>query len=279
MCTLSFIAIPVGGIRLVHSRDEQRTRSDGLPPSEWAGGGFRLLSPRDPDAGGTWIALRDDGVILAVMNRNPEPPPHLDRAGLRSRGLLIESLAGMPPSALADGLRSIDAISFAPFRAFAAIPSWLGPGTAGGPVVHTAEWDRSVEGPDARPLVTTHALPCCWASSGMGDSIVADRLPLFSEMVGPTPTPESQDAYHRHAWQGRGAASVFMSRQDARTVSITTAESLPSPEAFVGPSCAEPGRLRMIHLPLAPGGAITDPPIPGVPQIVTLQPRNLASRG
>ena len=267
MCTLTFIETARGGVRLVHSRDEQRTRAEGLPPAPWTAGGHRLLCPRDPDAGGTWAALRDDGVILAVMNRNPEPPPPLDRSTLTSRGLLIESLAALPPDKLAEGLRSIAAVNYAPFRAFAALPAGLsgGDGPLDHPVVHAAEWDRSDASPDARPVVTEHRLPCCWPSSGLGDSVVADRLPLFEETVRPDPSPETQDAYHRHAWPGRGAASVLMSRSDALTVSITTLESTPSG------TDGEP-MLRMTYLPLRPGPAITDPLVPGEPTVADLAP-------
>jgi hypothetical protein len=263
VCTLTFIETARGGVRLVHSRDEQRTRSAGLPPSPWTAGDYRLLSPRDPDAGGTWAALRDDGVILAVMNRNPEPPPVLDRSTLTSRGLLIESLAALGPSDLADGLRSIEAARYAPFRAFAAIPVGLGDNDHS--TVHAAEWDHSSDTPNARPVVTEHAPPCCWPSSGLGDSVVADRLPLFEEMVEPAPSPEAQDAYHRHAWPGRGAASVFMSREDALTVSITTLESIPA-----GDNSQQ--TLRMTYLPLSPGPAIEDPLVPGEPVTETLEP-------
>ena len=273
MCTLTFIAIDHGGVRLVHSRDEQRSRSDGLPPTEWTSGGYRLVSPRDPDAGGTWVAGRDDGVILAVMNRNPEPPPALDRSSLRSRGLLIESLAARPPAELPDALGSIEASRFAPFRAFAAIPAANGDA----PQIWAAEWDRSAPSPDAVPVVTRHTPPVCWASSGLGDSIVADRVPLFDETVAASPTPDEQDAYHRHAWEGRGAASVWMSRADARTVSITTVEAFPTPGD--GESATDADRVRITCLPLHAGATPDAPMTAGDPASATLQARNLASRG
>jgi hypothetical protein len=273
VCTLTFIRTD-RGVRLVHSRDEQRDRAEGLLPSEWTAGQFRLLSPRDPDAGGTWIAARDDAVILAVMNRNPEPPPTLDRARLRSRGLIIESLAHLQPDALPDALRAIDGADYAPFRAFAALPG----DAASDPVVWAAEWDPTNTA-TGRPVVTRHDLPACWASSGLGDSVVADRLPLFESSVRPDPSRESQDTYHRHAWPGRGAASVFMSRPDARTVSITTAETFRTDGTDETPGSATPLTARMVYLPLIPGPAIDDPMTDGEPHFATLHPRNLASRG
>jgi len=270
VCTLSFISIRGGGVRLVHSRDEQRTRSAGHPPSVKAAGGYRLVAPRDPDAGGTWVAGRDDGVILAVMNRNPEPPPVLDRGSLLSRGLIVESLSETEPDALPDALRSIRGSRYAPFRAFAVVPG------REGPVVWAAEWDRSDPTPDARPRVTRHATPVCWASSGLGDSVVADRLPLFDEMVAAAPSQESQDAYHRHAWSGRGEASVWMSRKDARTVSITTVEAFP-PE--LSGRDEDDIAVRMVHLPVHAGESPDAPMTGGEVSIETLKARNLASRG
>jgi len=266
LCTLSFIKIP-NGIRLIHSRDEQRTRAPGQPPSVWSVDEHKLLSPRDPDAGGTWVALRDDGVILAVMNRNPEPPPTLNRSSLSSRGLLIGDLAAQPPEALESALQEIQAAKFAPFRAFAAIP----PRDGKPAVLAAAEWQARSASPQSRPKVTTHQLPACWASSGLGDSVVADRLPLFDRTVTPNPTAESQAAFHNHAWPSRGEASVFMSRPDAHTVSITTVEAFSPPDenSLAG---------IMTHTNISPGPTPQDPMQPGKPQITALEHRKLAAR-
>lgn len=266
MCTLSFIQIP-SGIRLIHSRDEQRTRAPGQPPSVWTKGEHKLLSPRDPDAGGTWVALRDDGAILAVMNRNPEPPPTLDRNILKSRGLLIGQLATHPAEALESALREIQAANYAPFRAFAAIP----PRDGKPALLVAAEWEAQSASPTSHPKVTTHQFPACWASSGLGDSVVADRLPLFDNTVKPDPTAEAQAAFHNHSWPNRGEASVFMNRPDAHTVSITTVEAFSPPDK---------NNLAgiMTHTNISPGPTPKDPMQPGKPQITVLEHRKLAAR-
>lgn len=261
----------------MHSRDEQRSRSAGLAPTEWTAAGYRLLSPRDPDAGGTWIACRDDGAILAVMNRNPEPAPDLRDRALRSRGLLLERLAGLPAAELASGLRELDASEYAPFRAFVVPPV----ATAGGPTVWAAEWTAgapdqaaSREGADRHPIITEHALPACWVSSGLGDSFVRDRLPLFEQLVAPDPTPEAQDAYHRHAWPERGVPSVLMSRRDARTVSITVAESFTARadvDLAGGSSGVAAGvAASMVYHPIDAGATESAPMIFGEPHFAHL---------
>ena len=61
MCTVSVIHLPNGGYRVVHSRDEQRSRAPGTTPKEHVlrapdGSPVRAWWPIDPDAGGTWVA-------------------------------------------------------------------------------------------------------------------------------------------------------------------------------------------------------------------------------
>lgn len=222
MCTVTVIPTP-SGPRVVHSRDEQRTRAAaGDPVPRALPSGRRAVWPVDPDAGGTWIGLRDDGFTLAILNRNI--PPNGRRAPLRSRGLIIPALIDSGDAERAmQTLRTHELADTAPFRLLAVDPNGLS---------RVATWDglgltldEPVDG------------PVCLASSGLGDDRVAPRLPLFDQLVRPAPKPESQDAFHRHRWDDRPEISVLMSRPDARTVSITT---------------IEPGRpLRVMPLPEA----------------------------
>ncbi len=234
MCTVSIIATG-DGYRLVHSRDEQRTREPGRPPEIRRAGPYRTIAPVDPEGGGTWVLARDDGLTVAIMNVNPEPPPGIDRASLRSRGLIIPDLAGRAADEIPDFMAALDVSRYAPFRLIAVAR----PGCR----VRVQSWTwrgRGVlESSTPRP-------PVCWVSSGLGDSVVADRLPLFDEVVRTDPTPAAQEGFHRYLWPGRGAESVLMSRPDARTVSLTAVE-------------AGPRGVRMLHSPVdeshGPGGA------------------------
>ncbi len=224
MCTVTFIPMKTSrgpGLRVVCNRDEQRDRPDASPPA-WreAAPGVRAVWPMDTLACGTWIAAAAHGLVLCLLNGNPEPKPALPPAEeLLSRGGLIPSLI-----AAADAERAMEDLSglaldrYAPFRLVAA-----GLGHDGSPRVFDSAWD-------ARRLVTTRhgPGPACFVSSGLGDSKVAARLGLFDAMVRPLCADPAQDAahaqdrYHTHAWPGRPEISVMMSRAAARTVSVTT---------------------------------------------------------
>jgi hypothetical protein len=66
MCTVSFITRK-SGYTLAMNRDEKLSRVAGLPPKKRIISGRRVLAPSEP-GGGTWIALNDGGVTLALIN-------------------------------------------------------------------------------------------------------------------------------------------------------------------------------------------------------------------
>jgi len=242
MCTLSIIpsrpdgpAGPVVGFRVVASRDEQRDRPPALAP-RWrplnpllaadpapAPVATRGIWPTDPRGGGTWIGGSDIGLVLALLNMNPEPPPALPGA-LVSRGAIIPRLIASPSAdAAMTTLEAIELDRFAPFRLVA-----IHADDDGAPRVLEASWDRSRFGIRAWPGAWA-----CFASSGLGDSRVIPRVRLFEGLMSQgDPTPEVQDRYHLHVWPDRPALSVLMARPDARTVSITTVEVGPRPGAL-----------------------------------------------
>lgn len=217
MCTVSVIEHP-GGYRLVTNRDVSRERAEADPPA-WheVSGGVQACWPMDPDGGGTWVGVNDRGVTLCLLNRNLEPTPAPDPDWV-SRGGLIPRLL-----AVASAPRAIEALiewgdpRCAPFRLVA--------------VDRTDAGVRAIEAVYELGDIETREFPggrrfrpLCWASSGLGDSRVQVRVPLFDEMVARDPTPGAQDAFHRHQWPDRPELSVLMARPDARTVSITTIE-------------------------------------------------------
>jgi len=213
MCTLSIIPLTGGprGYRLVINRDELRTRLPARRPAVFDGpGGVRAAYPIDADAGGTWVAVNDRGLALALLNGNPRPMPALPEAVQRvSRGLIIPALVDAHgPGAALERLGGLALGRFAPFRVVAADES----------TIADAVWNGS-----ALAVSERGAAPLCFVSSGLGDGLVRPRLDLFDAMVGRgSPTPGVQDSFHRHRWADRPEISVVMDRSDARTTSVTT---------------------------------------------------------
>ena len=223
MCTVTVIntakAGGDAGYRLVESRDEQRTRARSQAPVWHEVDSGRAIWPVDPDAGGTWIAAAESGLSLAILNRNLEPEPELP-SGLTSRGTIIPALIGSPDvESVVDGVSEMDLARFAPFRLVA-----VDLGEDSQPRIIVLEWDLK------DLIIETHLDgPVCLASSGLGDSLVEPRVPLFASMVvEPGLSVERQDAFHAHEWSDRPEVSVLMSRADARTVSVTTIECHPN---------------------------------------------------
>jgi uncharacterized protein with NRDE domain len=63
----------------------------------------RVVGGRDLLAGGTWLAVRENRFVAALMNRRPDPADPRDPASFRSRGLLCLETAAAP------GLSFLDA--------------------------------------------------------------------------------------------------------------------------------------------------------------------------
>ena len=67
MCSVSW-ARRAESLLVVMNRDERRDRAPARPPRRWRGNGEAFTAPVDGDAGGTWIAATDSGVVLALLN-------------------------------------------------------------------------------------------------------------------------------------------------------------------------------------------------------------------
>ena len=60
MCTVTYI--PVGEKKYITSnRDEKAFRKKALPPQPYLHKEISLIYPKDGDAGGSWIALNENG--------------------------------------------------------------------------------------------------------------------------------------------------------------------------------------------------------------------------
>jgi uncharacterized protein with NRDE domain len=97
MCTVSFIPVRESFI-ITSTRDEKISRKNALRPQMWFYEGQKLFYPKDGDAGGTWIVMKENGDAAVLLNgaficHRPEPPYR------SSRGIiLLEIISTEKPS-------------------------------------------------------------------------------------------------------------------------------------------------------------------------------------
>lgn len=243
MCTLTLAPLSDRRVRVAFNRDEQPTRPPALPPTVRAVGDRRAVFPTDPPSGGTWLAVNDAGLMLAVLNVTPANPPAA--GGRQSRGTIIPALLNCdtPAEALAELEQAFDYRTFAPFRLV----------VVGNGLAADVRWDGR------QPMVMTRLLggtPLLFTSSGLGDHLVEGiRRELFDQFFA-APAADwaaAQDEYHRHRWPGREHLSVNMKRDTARTVShaVVTIDDDTAAFAYHPAAPQEGGELTVVHLPLA----------------------------
>jgi hypothetical protein len=202
--------------------------------------------PVDPTSGGTWIAVNDAGLALALLNVNSRNGIAAPPAAPLSRGNIIPALLhAQTPLAAAFSALDLDAAHYAPFRLVLV-------NRREGVEVHS-------DGARVR-LVCRNGLtrPQLFTSSGLGDQAVeGPRRQLFGEFFDrPGDQLAQQDAFHRHRWPERPHLSVCMDREDARTVSHTLV--LLGPDRVTlryHPDAPDrPAEAVTLTLPLAVGG-------------------------
>lgn len=208
MCTVSVIPL-ANGFRLACNRDESRLRAIALPPAIVHHEGVRAVMPRDPDAGGTWIAVTEARLAFTILNLNSEGESP-SASGDRSRGEIIPRLIlCRTADEVPELLKSMTVSTFRPFR------------------LVVADRDTVLElRSDSAPVRHRLSAPLMFTSSGLGDHLVeAPRRALFQQVMRKDGDPvANQDRFHMHRWRSHPHLSVLMERADARTVSRTVVE-------------------------------------------------------
>ena len=110
MCTVTYIPTPEGCI-ITSNRDEKITRERALSPQEYLIDGKKIIFPKDPKAGGTWIAHNDTKIIVLL---NGAQEKHIPKSKYRkSRGLVVLDL--MTAENTFDYWKTIDLTDIEPF--------------------------------------------------------------------------------------------------------------------------------------------------------------------
>lgn len=238
MCSLSHIASS-DGFQILFNRDEKLTRGREQPPIATQDSGVTILAPRDSDFGGTWIAVNDRGVAVAILNGYRAADG--EGGDFISRGALVLDLAAC--DSRAGVLETLHSRSLDRVRSFV-----LAVAEPGQPMA-VVEWDRVTLAVDRDG---TSRLPL-FSSSFRGTEVAAERRRTFHQLGAPRDL-EGLLGFHRSHLPARGPYSVCMHRDDAATRSFTlvtvTAEAVELAYRPAAPcEVAEPITLRRPRVP------------------------------
>lgn len=209
MCTVSWRYGEEDVFSVFFNRDELRTRaaSELVAPSQTEAG-TSFVAPRDPVAGGTWLAANAHGVVVGVLNNYGG----MTRVapGKRSRGELPLAFADCCDlAAIRQQLPQLRPEDYAPFLLLAWDPS----GVAGW------KWDGG-----SLALLESLAPPIA-TSSFATEEVCAWRRERFGK-VAAAGTRAALMAFHDDTAHPQPAFNVRMRRSDARTESVCRVDVL-----------------------------------------------------
>lgn len=216
MCTVTYVP-GKEGIFLTSNRDEKSWRKDALPPRKYEFDGGNMFFPRDADAGGTWIALHENGNAIVFLNgafvaHQPKPPYR------KSRGLvLLDMLEATHPS---QAFLSINLHNIEPFTAVI----WD----------HQELFECRWDGSEKCQLHLDESKPHIWSSATLYDEqTILKRKGWFDAWMSKKQEPSQDDILHFHQFTGDGDDhnDLRMNRNGVvYTVSVTSV-SIRSSEA------------------------------------------------
>ena len=207
MCTVTFI--PSGHTTYFTSnRDERHRRSTAAVPAVYQGSTGKLLFPKDGDAGGTWIAVHENGNAVVFLNggfiaHQPMPPYR------KSRGLVLIDLIDHPEPASSFLVADLDNIE--PFTAIMWDDGRL----------FECRWD----GEQKSQARLDERKPYIWSSVTLYDpAVIEKRSRWFEEWLTQKKNPSQNDILHFHQFTGDGDCNndLKMNRGQVFTVSVTS---------------------------------------------------------
>jgi 1-acyl-sn-glycerol-3-phosphate acyltransferase len=216
MCTLSW-QIRNNRLTVVFNRDERFSRPDAHPPGEETIDGIRVLAPRDPEGGGTWIAANENGLVTCLMNYYHAPFRVQPGVHYRSRGLLVRQVSACTDlHTLRKMLGNMDLHSCKPFHLIV-FPGVFAP----------IEWQW--DGSGLKEIIgPPHAL----SSTGLFPRLIIKlRTRLFRKATSNylnELTDEQQLELHRSRRPWPPAISVAMRMKNRGTVSLTQVKVTPA---------------------------------------------------
>jgi len=210
MCTVSFIPLK-DKILLTSNRDEKHYRKQALHPAVYTLRGNKTVYPKDADAGGTWIAMQENGNAAVLLNGafiNHVPKSTYSK----SRGLiLLDIIEAVRP---VQKFLQNNLVDIAPFT-LVVINNGL---------LYECRWDGYKTHCRQLPLNR----PAIWSSATLYSmDVIKKREQWFAAWLNRNPNPSQEDVIKFHLFGGDAgkANNLWMNRDGLiYTVSVTSIE-------------------------------------------------------
>jgi hypothetical protein len=208
MCTVSFVPVKDKFI-ITSNRDEKTSRKIAIRPQLSVYNGQKLIFPKDSDAGGTWIVMKENGDAAVLLNgaficHDAEPPYR------SSRGIILLNIFSAERPSVTFTKISLQDIE--PFTLIMLENNCL----------YEFRWDGTEK--YCKQLSTNRAH--IWSSATLYDGFaVKKREQWFASFLNNYPVPTQQDILNFHRFTGKDDRKngLLMTRGGVyRTVSITS---------------------------------------------------------
>jgi hypothetical protein len=208
MCTVTYIPSQTGYF-LTSNRDEKSTRSKAILPKAYNINNVKLIFPKDADAGGTWIALKENGDSMCLLNGAFEN--FIDKRNYtKSRGKIVIEIT--TADNLINAFKDINLIATAPFTLIVVNKKKL----------FECRWDG--EKKYCKALDNTKAY--IWSSATLYDKATQQkREHWFKQFLLENNIPTQKDLFNFHTTSGDGnVANDLLMNRDGQyfTVSVTS---------------------------------------------------------
>ncbi len=197
------------GFCLSSNRDERHTRKQAQKPAIYETNGTKLLFPKDATAAGTWIAVKENGSAVCLLNgafeaHIPQPPYR------RSRGLVVLDIVS--ENNMMDAFQNADLYMVEPFTMIIAAHHSL----------YECRWDGSQK----FVMQLSQNQPHIWSSSTLYPLATRlQRKQWFDVWQSNLLHPTLSDIFNFHVQTGDGDIQndlVMNRKNEVFTVSITS---------------------------------------------------------
>lgn len=207
MCTVTYVPTK-NGFQLTSNRDENVNRGQAIAPRKYQNGNYTLLYPKDADRNGSWIATKNNGDTVVLLNgafvKHTVIPPYKTSRGL----VLMDIINAQDPYLFYQG---IDLITVEPFTIVLYAQG----------ILYECRWDgerkhiKLLDGKDSH----------IWSSATLYDEFAAaKRVNWFNNWRKSAKPDKVEDImhFHHHAGEGDDNDALVINRGGKmKTVSVT----------------------------------------------------------